>query len=466
MEKVSPMLKSKSFGWMFLVILFVLTQTSCKKDKNNADYPVGSNENINTWILDSLKRYYYWNEALPSKPDLSIKPQDFFNSIRNSTDRFSYILLPADPSTVPANNRGKYGFDYTTVSTQSPSLTFGIIKLVLNDSPASRSGLKRGDYISKINGKQLTAANAAALQVELLSGSGVSLSLAEIEGNTLKDLRTVSLSPGFIFEQASLSRVFDTGGKKIGYLYVNDFNPGLATSVFNKFAAFKTDGITDLILDLRYNGGGQVAEAAGLCALIAGLSYDKPFITYKGNRNGGTRTESAGITATFDGTINFNTLLQNELGLSKVYILGTGATASASEVMINNLKPYLQVVLVGEKTRGKDEASFRIFDEHNPKIVEWEMHPIIYKLFNSAGNGGYSAGISPDINIDELSSLPLLPFGDLNDPLVQAAVSRITGVARIPASGLSAKSIKIMIGNVLTDTGVQTADNSIVITHR
>lgn len=461
-------LKTSFLSGMWLLVFFIITQTSCRKDNHDKPtYPAGSDENVNTWILDSLKRYYYWNEALPSNPNISVKPQAFFAAVRNPTDRFSYIVLPNDPTTYTSSNK-KFGFDYTTVQEQTTGLVIGVIKLVLNDSPASRAGLKRGDYIRKINGQQLTGTNAAELQQKILSADGFSLGLAELAGDTWVDTRSVEVSAGVIQDQREVSKVIESGGKRIGYLYFQDFNPGLAASLGNAFAGFKNAGISDLILDLRYNSGGQVAEAAGLCVMIAhGITYNKPFIIYRGNKNGGVRTESFGSAATFDGTVNFNALLQNNLGLSRVFILGTAATASASEVMVNNLKPYIQVVLIGEKTRGKDEASFKIFDTRSARQVQWEMHPIVYKLFNAAGNGGYSAGIDPDIPVNELSSLPLQPFGEITDPLVKAALFRITGkaIAAVPGSLKQTEIIGLRVGDVLSDTRTQAAKNSIVLTH-
>lgn len=460
---------SKGFflNWICFIPIFLLLQSACKKDKSAPSYAVGTNENINTWLLDSLKRYYYWSESLPSNPNISVSPKDFFASVRNPADRFSYIIIPNDPSTGTPNNKN-FGFDYTTIQEQNTGQAIGIIKLVLKDSPASRAGLKRGDYINKINGKLLTATNAAALQEEILASDHFSLGTAEFSGNAWVDLRSVNISNGVTLDQRETSKIIESGGKKIGYIYFQDFNPGLATSLNSVFAGFKSAGVTDLILDLRYNSGGQVSEAAGLSAMIAaGVSYDKPFITYKGNKNGGVRTESIGSTATFDGTVNFNILLQNNLGLNRVYILGTAATASASEVMVNNLKTFIQVVLVGGKTRGKDEASFNIYDSRVPKQVQWEMHPIVYKLFNAAGNGGYSAGITPDLPVDELNFLPLLPFGEITDPLVNAAVVNINGKTTSSVDDVRlAKKSNLTVGAVLTDTKSQAAQNSIVITHQ
>src|SRR5690606_2903416 len=147
------------------------------------------------------------------------------------------VMLPNDPGTVAPSNRGKYGFDYTTVKHQATGLVFGVIKLVLKDSPASRNGLRRGDYITKINGKQITEENAAALQQELLSATGVELTLAELDGSTLRDTETVDISTGFVFGQQPESHILKAGGKNIGYLHLYDVTRGIATSTFDEFAA-------------------------------------------------------------------------------------------------------------------------------------------------------------------------------------------------------------------------------------
>lgn len=460
--------KSKQHYGIHLIILFVLL-IACKKNEVKREYPKGTNENVNTWMIDSLRRYYLWNETLPAKPNFSIAPRSFFGAVLNGADRFSYIILPGDPTSVTQNNKSLYGFDYSTLKDINTGQVIGIIKMVLSDSPASRNGLKRGDYIRFINGKQLTEENATSLQTELLSGNKVTLGLAKMSGSVFLDTRSVEVSTGVILDQREVSRIVETGGKKIGYVCFHGFNPGLAVSLKGVFANFKTQGVSELVLDLRYNSGGQVAEAAGLCAMIApGISYSSPFIIYKGNKNGGIRNESFGAAATFDGTINFNDLLQYNLSLNRIYILGTASTASAAEVMINNLKPYLQVILIGEKTRGKDEASFTIKDMRSPKLVDWEMHPIIYKLFNAAGNGSYSMGINPDILVNEFDVLPLLSFGDAEDPLLKSAIANVTSKTKGVVS--SSKNVDPIDGTnfsiVLSDTQQWVTRNSLVITHR
>ena len=194
-----------------------------------------------------------------------------------------------------------------------------------------------------------------------------------------------------------------------------------------KFSAFKTAGVQELIIDLRYNYGGSVSSAAALCALIpSGITANSQFITYKGNKNGGEVKRTFAEQIAYDpNAIDFNTLHANSLGLNKVYILTSSSTASASEIVVNNLKPYMQVIQVGEKTLGKDMAGFAIEDKRKPKKISWQLHPVIYKVFNANGEGGYSNGIAPQIIVDEYTSLPLLPLGDAGETLISSALHKI-----------------------------------------
>lgn len=445
----------------------IMIAGACKKDNVKKEYPQGSNEQINTWILDSLNRYYYWADELPKKPDLAQQPITFFNAVRNTSDRFSQLYLPNQAGA--PSSRSLYGFDYAVIQEASVQRTFGLIKCVLKGSPAERYGLKRGMYISKINGKSFSSNNVAALDQELLTGRNTKLTLAELKDGTYTDQPELSLLAGLTFDQPAIHQVIEREGKKIGYIYIDGFSGGLSRTLLTVFGGFKSSGVSDLIIDLRYNSGGDVSEAAGLCAMIApGINYNTDFIIYKGNRNGGQRKESIGAAATFDKRVDFNSLLQNNISMNRVFVLATGATASASEVLINNLKPYMQVKVIGEKTMGKDEASFLIRDERIPKQVDWEMYPIIYKLSNAQGQGGYHSGILPDLELSELSVLPLVPFGNVNDALLSKALNQISSqkIINQKLSSLHEPESIPQRRVILSDSHLSKARESIVLTHR
>lgn len=445
----------------------IMISGACKKDNVKKEYPQGSNEQINTWILDSLNRYYYWAAELPKKPDLGQLPTNFFNSVRNGSDRFSQLYLPNQAGA--PSSRSLYGFDYAVIQEPVSQQVFGLIKCVLKGSPAERYGLKRGAYIRKINGKTFNNSNVAALDQELLTGRTTKLMLTELKDGVYADQPELNMIAGLTFDQPPVHQVIERGGAKIGYVYIDGFSGGLSRTLIPVFSGFKNDAVSDLIIDLRYNSGGDVSEAAGLCAMIApGINYNTDFITYKGNKNGGQRKESIGAAATFDKRVEFNLLLQSNISMKRVFVLATGATASASEVLINNLKPYMQVKVIGEKTMGKDEASFLIRDERIPKQVDWEMYPIIYKLFNAQGQGGYQTGILPDLEVSEFSVLPLVPFGNVNDALLSKALTQISSQGKISQRLSSLAEPKSAPQNsvVLSDSHLSKASRSIVLTHR
>jgi C-terminal processing protease CtpA/Prc len=123
----------------------------------------------------------------------------------------------------------------------------------------------------------------------------------------------------------------------------------------------------------------------------------------------------------------FNDLLPYRLPLQRVFILTTGATLSASELLVNNLKPFVEIVQIGETTAGKDEATLLLEDQRAPRKVEWKMQPVIYKLFNKNNQGGYDKGIVPQQTVSDMARIPLYPFGAVQDPLVNNALQKIYG---------------------------------------
>lgn len=412
-----------------LLILFVFSMAalSCNRSEDDApDFPEGSTESVNLWVQDSMRRYYHWADQMPVKPDYHLPVKDFFKSLLVPQDRFSFIVNTADSSTYPLSVRNMYGFDYTVLQLESGEVVT-VIKLVLKNSPASNAGLERGMVIRKINGQTLTASNAEQLTSSLAGQTVLGLTVEHWNNGSVTDEKNITVYYGYSFEQPLISKIFEKNGKKTGYLYIYDFPDGMTSALNQKFSEFKSFGVQELILDLRYNFGGSVSSAAALCAMIpAGISADSQFITYRGNKNGGEvkRTFSQQI-AYQSNALEFNTLHVNSLGLNKVYILTSRSTASASEIVINNLKPYLQVIQAGDVTLGKDMAGFVIEDKRKPKKITWQIHPVIYKVFNASGGGDYVNGIAPQMSVNEFSSLPLRPLGDADEVLLFSVLNKI-----------------------------------------
>lgn len=142
------------------------------------------------------------------------------------------------------------------------------------------------------------------------------------------------------------------------------------------------------------------------------------------------------------GPISFSSLSTGQLKLPRVYILSGRQTVSAAELLINNLKPYTQVIQIGQTTVGKDKGAVIVYDMRTPQRIPWIMHPLTYRLANAKGEGNYTAGISPQYPVDEMSRQPLLPLGNTDDPLIAKALAVINGNGRAAIENyLPARSI-------------------------
>jgi carboxyl-terminal processing protease len=231
-----------------------------------------------------------------------------------------------------------------------------------------------------------------------------------------------------------MNTVIQQGTHNIGYLMYNGFYPSYDGQLNSVFGSFVSQNVTDLVLDLRYNSGGSVATATKLASMITGQFSGQLFAKEQWNAKA-----QAYYLANNPGSLQ-NKFVSglNGLRLNKVYILTTKATASASELVVNCLKPYISVVQIGDLTTGKNVGSITLYDSPNfsktnvnPKH-KYAMQPIVLKIVNKNGFGDYTTGIVPTIALPEnLASLGVL--GDVNEPLLEAAVNQIiAGGKRVP----------------------------------
>lgn len=410
-----------------LLYLLIFSLYSCRKSDDRPDYPAGSQENINSWILDSMKVYYYWNTSLPGNPGLNTDPATFFKGIKNGADRFSVLVNPDFPESYPPSLVHTLGFDWITLQAGDGQIQT-MISLVVPGSGADDQGLVRGDVIKTINGIVPSAGNIASLTTNSITKQSADLELAGKTGIIRVSRLTYAEVPLYTY------KVFQSGGQTYGYLFLNSFENTALPQLKKAFTYFKQQQVQKLILDLRYNPGGSVPVAAALAAMIAQHTTEgATFVEYRGNSKAGSRKSSFGAELNklpADQHIDFAGLSGYRLNLNRVYMLTGSHTASAAELLINSLRPYITVVQSGQQTLGKDMASFVIKDYRNPQIVpKWEIYPMIFKLYNASGQGDYSKGLVPDQIADELAVLPLKRFGDLSDPLVQSCLQKSTVVA-------------------------------------
>jgi carboxyl-terminal processing protease len=420
---------------LFKLLVITSVLGSCKKEGVNSllPVPVDSIQTINKWVLDSMMQYYYYNSSINSSLSLNDNTDSYFKKLINPGDRFSWISngknIPA-----PKSSFEQYGFHFILVQNQYFSATnlLGVFTLVGRESAAERAGIERGFYFSKVNGQVITPGNMEAVTSILVSGKSITLTLVNnATGNVWTEAATLTLAPvNFEDRPVYTTRVFEKNGIKTGYIFYKSFNEFFDLDLFTAFDKLKAKNVTELIVDLRYNPGGSVSSAAKLCALISKVNSTDAFGIFKGNANLGTVTQSFNNAISLSSNTagkNFAEITGKRLAIKRVYILTTNTTASAAELVINNLKPYLPVIQIGEKTFGKDEAGLFIKDLRQPQKVAWYMQPTVYKLFNASNKGGYVAGILPDIADNEYETLPLQILSSPDDRLIKQALINIYG---------------------------------------
>jgi C-terminal processing protease CtpA/Prc len=234
--------------------------------------------------------------------------------------------------------------------------------------------------------------------------------------------------------------VYTYDDKKIGYLVYNGFFSGFDSQLNQAFSTFLAEGITHLIVDLRYNSGGSVNTATYLASMITGQFNGQVFAKQEWNQ----KVEDFFDQNDPEQLINrFTTSLANgtpinSLNLNKVYMITSKSSASASELLINGLTPYINVVQVGDVTTGKNVGSITLYDsptygsqDKNPNH-KYAMQPIVLKIINKNGFGEYQDGLQPSTLLKEnYGNLGIL--GDVNEPLLSTTIGIITANGRMIA---------------------------------
>jgi carboxyl-terminal processing protease len=425
---------------LILVPAFILSGCS-DEDSDISPLQNADNNYVNDWIQENMEYWYLWNTSIPEDLDKNLDPAEYFTALTNKDDRFSWIQENYQELLNSLNGISKEaGYEYILYKeNESGETVVAQILYVKPSSPASQSGLKRGDLISKINGTTLTVTNYKELMKKVREDHTINYKPLDIESRTFGSETTVSLTTLQYQENPNyLKKIIEVDGKKIGYYVYNFFASG-TNEIYDLemdefFNEFKNNNITDLILDLRFNSGGSEISSKNLASLIgAGIGSSKVFFKREYNAAvtqhilNTTSLGEAFLTAHFlDKTANIG----NQLSGQRVYILTSDRTASASELIINALKPYMEVFLIGDVTYGKNVGSISIYEENNPRI-KWGLQPIVTKVYNSVGSSDYSTGFVPDIENKD-TGLMIYPLGDTRENLLAEAIAQITGK---PVSG-------------------------------
>ena len=443
---------------IILLSLPLFIFSSCSSDDDGITKPDPKSPTyVNDWIYEQMGMYYLWNETLPANPDKSLSPDKFFDTLLNKSDRFSWIqdnyldLM----SSLSGVSSGDIGFEYVGyLISEGSDLVVGQIAYVKPNTPAQSAGLKRGDLFTKVDGVALTTTNWRAL----LSGQNSTAQITFVDSEFVNQTnKTIGKISKYAENPVYMDSTYTVGNKKIGYLVYNFFanDNGSGDRQYdlqlNKvFAGFKSKGITDLVLDLRYNSGGSMLSGVILSSLIVpDLSTDKVFSSVQFNslyQAAYVKKYGAGsLTDKFMDKIEVNKTKQEKLNnpgtIKSLYVLTSGWTASASEMLINGLKPYMNVYLIGTTTVGKNVGSYTIYDEENSSTNKWGMQPIVLKYFNSNGTSDFEKGFIPDEELND-NNIHKSALGDLQEVMLQTAIQKITGVSGVRNAQEDAKLLQ------------------------
>ena len=441
-----------------LTLLLFIATFALQSCQDNDDIPPTASLEIQDFIWKGMNLYYLWQADVPDLSDDRFAnqtalntflsgypvPENLFNALRvdKSIDRFSWIVddyleLEGQLQGTTKNNGVEFGLSYKPGSTTE---IFGYVRYIIPNSDASTKNIKRGDFFTAVNGTQLTISNYQSL----LFGSNetYTLNMGSYNGTTIiENGKSVDLTKTVLSENPILiNKVITSGSHKIGYLMYNAFYANYDSKLNEAFGTLKAEGITDLVLDLRYNGGGSVQTATRLASMITDTkkTYGKVFAKQQWNAKINAYYEAENPTALFNYFTDKigNTTINSLENLTKVYILTSKNTASASELVINGLKPHITVVQIGDKTVGKNVGSVTLYDSptfgtqnRNPKH-RYAMQPIVLKIVNSVGFGDYFNGLQPDFLQKETAST-LGVLGDPDEPLLKTAIAKITGTGRM-----------------------------------
>ncbi len=430
------------------LFLFSLLFASCFEDN---DDNVALASEINDFVWKGMNAAYLYKQEISDLDNNRFNdsqeyasylnnynsPENLFESLiyeRDNIDKFSlivdnYIELEQYLSGVSLSNGLNFGLVYLPNSTNE---IFGYVRYVNNGSEADLANINRGDIFRSIDDTPLSIDNYS----DLLSQEVYTVNFANYFNNNTEDisddiielndinieLQKVPLIKNPIHHYSTL----DYSGGKIGYLMYNQFVSNYDDYLKTIFSEFKSNSVDELILDLRYNPGGSINSAIVLASLITGQFENEIFNTEQWNND----IQNYWLNNNPEYLINRFISFQSSLNLSRVFILTTRSSASASELIINCLKPYINVIQIGTTTYGKYQASVTLYDSENfsnqnvNRSHNYALQPLVLKTLNANGVTDYYNGISPDYEYEE-KAFDMGQIGDINEPMLNFTFSII-----------------------------------------
>lgn len=403
------------------MVAVIISFTACKKEPDPAVNDYTFDERARDGLYDLMKVMYLWKDNIPTiKASDYTGPSEILEAMRYlPKDRWSFV---ADFDQFMASMEGSFVGHGIRMGLDAENQV-RVVSLYKN-SDLWPQGVRRGWIIKKVNGTDLAPL--------FISGDGTAYnnlmgpSTAGYTNTFLfvkpdgSEVTCPSTKAAFTINSVTADTVIDRPGHKIAYLCFETFIEPSKDELNAAFASFLAKGATDLIIDLRYNGGGYMSIAQQLASLVVDNTFTSR-VCYKLKYNNTVSSE-------WDETYNFSAAT-SQLGLNKVVFITTRGSASASEVVINSLKPWIDVTLVGDTTHGKP-AGMNLWGFPFPTNsvpdpdYKYVFAPITFEYVNSANEGGFYEGMVPDVLAnDDLTH----DFGDTEELSLKAAIAVIEG---------------------------------------
>lgn len=372
----------------------------------------------NAFVSSTMSDIYLWYRDLPAvDPAGFSSPDALLEAIRyrplDST--FSYIGYRAAEDAFYSESQF-IGFGLRMKLVGPNELR---IAQVYPGSPAAEAGLDRGHLLLEVNGRAVPELLATG-EIDTVFGPGVEGIRGQVRFRDLAGNERVAdmLKRAVTIPTVSATRTFDVGGRKVGYILFSNFVQPSTAALNSAFKQLTVQGANELVLDLRYNGGGLVSVAQHLGGLIGGEPTDGQVFSQSVHNDRNTSRNQTYRFANPPGA----------LSLRRVVVITTRASASASELVINALRPFLPVTVVGDTTYGKPVG------QYGYNFCDRVLYPVAFSMRNARNEGDFFGGIGADCAApDDLFH----PFGDAGESSLAASLHYL-GTGSCPAASAAA----------------------------
>jgi carboxyl-terminal processing protease len=333
-----------------------------------------------TFVRDALQSWYYWYKELPDPDPASFSsPEAYLDAVRyrDLDSAFSYITAKASSDAFFSESQ----FIGLGLSYKQTSDTELRLVQTFPGSPAADAGMDRGDYLVSVNGKAVADLLRTGEIATIFGAEQIGVTADVAWRDTRGRPHSATLAKRLVtIPTVSPTAVLDAGSTRVAYVHFRNFVQPSVEALDTAFTQAREGGATELVLDLRYNGGGLVSVAQHLAGLIGGDPLvGKVFVQFTHNDKQTSR----------DTAYDFEAKPQ-ALGVSRLVVIATGGSASASEAVINGLRPYMDVKVVGERTYGKPVGQYG-FD-----FCDKVLYPVAFLVTNALGEADYFDGIPAD----------------------------------------------------------------------